>query len=205
MLRELEGEHASNYKSQILEPHFTGTAPTEESLKKYYQKLSSKLHPDKQANSLDDIKKAFEERFKDAKAAYEHLKDPQKTASFTQEAQTNPEQLRTIVEEMSSGKWDKVRAKAEKAAQDNTRLRIEGPEQQASGAFSKFMAKRSPNQKVALAFAGVATVGLGVYGAAKWMESRKETQRNKETDAENSWTHKIEKDTLAPSAAASAR
>ena len=67
------------------------------------------------------------------------------------------------------------------------------------------MAKRSPNQKVALAFAGVATVGLGVYGAAKWMESRKEAQHHKETDAENSWTHKIEKDTLAPSAAASAR
>ena len=54
---------------------------SDEDIKKAYRKLAMKHHPDR--NQGDDAKKA-EERFKEAKEAYEMLSDPQKRAAFDQ-------------------------------------------------------------------------------------------------------------------------
>jgi molecular chaperone DnaJ len=54
---------------------------TEEDIKKAYRKLAMKHHPDR--NQGDDAKKA-EERFKEAKEAYEMLSDAQKRAAYDQ-------------------------------------------------------------------------------------------------------------------------
>ena len=54
---------------------------SEEEIKKAYRKLAMKHHPDR--NNGDDSKKA-EERFKEAKEAYEMLSDPQKRAAYDQ-------------------------------------------------------------------------------------------------------------------------
>ena len=54
---------------------------TEEDIKKAYRKLAMKHHPDR--NQGDDAKKA-EEKFKEAKEAYEMLSDPQKRAAYDQ-------------------------------------------------------------------------------------------------------------------------
>ncbi len=53
----------------------------EEDIKKAYRKLAMKHHPDR--NQGDDIKKS-EEKFKEAKEAYEMLSDPQKRAAYDQ-------------------------------------------------------------------------------------------------------------------------
>src|SRR5262245_2870952 len=53
----------------------------EEDIKKAYRKLAMKYHPDR--NQGDDSKKA-EEKFKEAKEAYEMLTDPQKRAAYDQ-------------------------------------------------------------------------------------------------------------------------
>ena len=53
----------------------------EEDIKKAYRKLAMKHHPDR--NQGDDAKKS-EEKFKEAKEAYEMLTDPQKRAAYDQ-------------------------------------------------------------------------------------------------------------------------
>src|SRR5215831_14259395 len=53
----------------------------EEDIKKAYRKLAMKYHPDR--NQGDEAKKA-EEKFKEAKEAYEMLTDPQKRAAYDQ-------------------------------------------------------------------------------------------------------------------------
>jgi molecular chaperone DnaJ len=53
----------------------------DEDIKKAYRKLAMKHHPDR--NQGDDAKKA-EEKFKEAKEAYEMLSDPQKRAAYDQ-------------------------------------------------------------------------------------------------------------------------
>jgi molecular chaperone DnaJ len=54
---------------------------SEEDIKKAYRKLAMKHHPDR--NQGDDAKKS-EEKFKEAKEAYEMLSDPQKRAAYDQ-------------------------------------------------------------------------------------------------------------------------
>ena len=54
---------------------------SEEDIKKAYRKLAMKHHPDR--NQGDDAKKA-EEKFKEAKEAYEMLSDAQKRAAYDQ-------------------------------------------------------------------------------------------------------------------------
>ncbi len=54
---------------------------SEDDIKKAYRKLAMKYHPDR--NQGDEAKKA-EERFKEAKEAYEMLSDPQKRAAYDQ-------------------------------------------------------------------------------------------------------------------------
>ncbi|HEX6019535.1 MAG TPA: molecular chaperone DnaJ [Burkholderiaceae bacterium] len=54
---------------------------SEEDIKKAYRKLAMKFHPDR--NQGDDAKKA-EEKFKEAKEAYEMLTDAQKRAAYDQ-------------------------------------------------------------------------------------------------------------------------
>jgi molecular chaperone DnaJ len=54
---------------------------TEDDIKKAYRKLAMKYHPDR--NQGDDAKKA-EEKFKEAKEAYEMLSDTQKRAAYDQ-------------------------------------------------------------------------------------------------------------------------
>ncbi len=54
---------------------------SEEDIKKAYRKLAMKYHPDR--NQGDDAKKA-EEKFKEAKEAYEMLSDPQKRSAYDQ-------------------------------------------------------------------------------------------------------------------------
>jgi molecular chaperone DnaJ len=54
---------------------------TDEDIKKAYRKLAMKFHPDR--NQSDDTKKA-EEKFKEAKEAYEMLSEPQKRAAYDQ-------------------------------------------------------------------------------------------------------------------------
>ena len=51
----------------------------EDEIKKSYRKLAMKYHPDR---NKDD--KAAEKKFKEASAAYEILKDPQKRAAYDQ-------------------------------------------------------------------------------------------------------------------------
>ena len=53
----------------------------EEDIKKAYRKLAMKHHPDR--NQGDTAKKS-EEKFKEAKEAYEMLTDPQKRAAYDQ-------------------------------------------------------------------------------------------------------------------------
>ena len=54
---------------------------TEDDIKKAYRKLAMKHHPDR---NQGDGAKASEERFKEAKEAYEMLSDPQKRAAYDQ-------------------------------------------------------------------------------------------------------------------------
>ena len=54
---------------------------SEEDIKKAYRKLAMKHHPDR--NQGDDAKKS-EDKFKEAKEAYEMLSDPQKRAAYDQ-------------------------------------------------------------------------------------------------------------------------
>src|SRR5882672_8928034 len=54
---------------------------SEEDIKKAYRKLAMKHHPDR--NQADDAKKS-EEKFKEAKEAYEMLSDAQKRAAYDQ-------------------------------------------------------------------------------------------------------------------------
>ena len=54
---------------------------TEEDIKKAYRKLAMKHHPDR---NQGDTAKAAEERFKEAKEAYEMLSDAQKRAAYDQ-------------------------------------------------------------------------------------------------------------------------
>lgn len=54
---------------------------TDDDIKKAYRKLAMKFHPDR--NQGDDAKKA-EEKFKEAKEAYEMLSEPQKRAAYDQ-------------------------------------------------------------------------------------------------------------------------
>ena len=54
---------------------------TDEDIKKAYRKLAMKHHPDR--NQGDDAKKS-EEKFKEAKEAYEMLSEPQKRAAYDQ-------------------------------------------------------------------------------------------------------------------------
>jgi molecular chaperone DnaJ len=54
---------------------------SDEEIKKAYRKLAMKHHPDR---NQGDASKAAEERFKEAKEAYEMLSDPQKKAAYDQ-------------------------------------------------------------------------------------------------------------------------
>jgi molecular chaperone DnaJ len=54
---------------------------SDEEIKKAYRKLAMKHHPDR---NQGDTAKAAEERFKEAKEAYEMLSDPQKKAAYDQ-------------------------------------------------------------------------------------------------------------------------
>ena len=54
---------------------------TEEDIKKAYRKLAMKFHPDR--NQSEGTKEA-EDKFKEAKEAYEMLSDPQKRAAYDQ-------------------------------------------------------------------------------------------------------------------------
>ena len=54
---------------------------SDEEVKKAYRKLAMKHHPDR---NQGDAAKAAEERFKEAKEAYEMLSDPQKKAAYDQ-------------------------------------------------------------------------------------------------------------------------
>src|SRR5512143_1576687 len=54
---------------------------TEDDIKKAYRKLAMKHHPDR---NQGDGAKASEEKFKEAKEAYEMLSDPQKRAAYDQ-------------------------------------------------------------------------------------------------------------------------
>src|SRR5215216_3367475 len=54
---------------------------SEDDIKKAYRKLAMKHHPDR--NQGDDSKKS-EDKFKEAKEAYEMLSDPQKRAAYDQ-------------------------------------------------------------------------------------------------------------------------
>ncbi len=56
---------------------------TDDDIKKAYRKLAMKFHPDRNQGEGDDAKKA-EEKFKEAKEAYEMLSDPQKKAAYDQ-------------------------------------------------------------------------------------------------------------------------
>ena len=56
---------------------------TEDDIKKAYRKLAMKYHPDRNQGEGDDAKKA-EEKFKEAKEAYEMLSDAQKRAAYDQ-------------------------------------------------------------------------------------------------------------------------
>ena len=54
---------------------------SDEDIKKAYRKLAMKYHPDR---NQGDASKAAEEKFKEAKEAYEMLSDPQKRAAYDQ-------------------------------------------------------------------------------------------------------------------------
>ncbi len=54
---------------------------SDDEIKKAYRKLAMKYHPDR--NQGDEAKPA-EEKFKEAKEAYEMLSDPQKRAAYDQ-------------------------------------------------------------------------------------------------------------------------
>ena len=54
---------------------------SDEEIKKAYRKLAMKHHPDR---NQGDSAKAAEEKFKEAKEAYEMLSDPQKKAAYDQ-------------------------------------------------------------------------------------------------------------------------
>src|SRR5574340_1614955 len=54
---------------------------SEDEIKKAYRKLAMKYHPDR---NQGDAAKAAEEKFKEAKEAYEMLSDPQKRAAYDQ-------------------------------------------------------------------------------------------------------------------------
>ena len=54
---------------------------SDDEIKKAYRKLAMKHHPDR---NQGDAAKAAEERFKEAKEAYEMLSDPQKRAAYDQ-------------------------------------------------------------------------------------------------------------------------
>jgi len=56
---------------------------SEDDIKKAYRKLAMKHHPDRNQGDGDDAKKA-EEKFKEAKEAYEMLSDAQKRAAYDQ-------------------------------------------------------------------------------------------------------------------------
>src|SRR5437899_2703163 len=55
---------------------------SDDDIKKAYRKLAMKYHPDR--NQGDDGAKAAEEKFKEAKEAYEMLSDPRKKAAYDQ-------------------------------------------------------------------------------------------------------------------------
>jgi molecular chaperone DnaJ len=55
----------------------------DEAIKKAFRKLAMKYHPDRNTGEDDDAKKA-EEKFKEAKEAYEMLSEPQKRAAYDQ-------------------------------------------------------------------------------------------------------------------------
>jgi preprotein translocase subunit Sec63 len=54
---------------------------SDDEIKKAYRKLAMKHHPDR---NQGDAAKAAEEKFKEAKEAYEMLSDPQKRAAYDQ-------------------------------------------------------------------------------------------------------------------------
>ena len=55
----------------------------DDDIKKAYRKLAMKHHPDRNQGEGDDSKKS-EEKFKEAKEAYEMLSDPKKRAAYDQ-------------------------------------------------------------------------------------------------------------------------
>src|ERR687889_1682321 len=58
---------------------------SEDDIKKAYRKQAMKHHPDRNQGKGDDkSSKASEEKFKEAKEAYEMLSDPQKRAAYDQ-------------------------------------------------------------------------------------------------------------------------
>ena len=58
-----------------------GKSASDDEIKKAYRKLAMKYHPDR---NQGDAAKAAEEKFKEAKEAYEMLSDPQKRAAYDQ-------------------------------------------------------------------------------------------------------------------------
>ena len=58
-----------------------GKTASDDEIKKAYRKLAMKYHPDR---NQGDAAKAAEEKFKEAKEAYEMLSDPQKRAAYDQ-------------------------------------------------------------------------------------------------------------------------
>ena len=86
-------------------------------IKKAYRKLSSAHHPDKHTTLPEGERKTHEEKFKEAKEAYEVLTDPQKRAAYDQygHAQQNqrdstewqevdPNSLNEILRQMRQGR-----------------------------------------------------------------------------------------------------
>ena len=58
-----------------------GKTASDDEIKKAYRKLAMKHHPDR---NQGEASKAAEEKFKEAKEAYEMLSDPQKRAAYDQ-------------------------------------------------------------------------------------------------------------------------
>jgi DnaJ-class molecular chaperone len=80
---------------------------TDDDIKKAYRKLSSAHHPDKHTNAVEADRKEHEEKFKEAKEAYEMLSDTQKRAAYDQRGHAAFEQQRPSSGPGSAG-WQEV-------------------------------------------------------------------------------------------------
>ena len=87
---------------------------TEKDIKKAYRRLSSAHHPDKHQSLPEAKKKEHEEKFKEAKEAYETLSDGPKRAAYDQHGhdfqqgvgfrQANPSEMDDILDQLRRGR-----------------------------------------------------------------------------------------------------